>query len=114
MTTLRDAMANFIADYYYGTVERDIAVMDADAFLEAMLDFPESARLELVEKLTPWRPMVAAVQAAKRMRDDLSALELHGDGAHDDSCSICRAIEDFDAAFRDAGIHLAKNVTDPA
>lgn len=48
--------------------------------------------------------LMAAVQAAKRMRDDLSALELHGDGTHDDSCSICRAIVDFDDAFGAAGI----------
>lgn len=51
-----------------------------------------------------YEALMAAVQAAKQMRDDLSALELHGDGAHDDSCSICRAIVDFDAAFGAAGI----------
>ena len=60
MTTPRDAMADFIADYYYGEVTRETVLKDADAFLEAMLDFPESASLELAALLNPWRPIETA------------------------------------------------------
>jgi hypothetical protein len=58
---------------------------------------------EVLEKLNQHEALRAAAKAAKRMRD-LSALQLHGEGVHDDACSICRAIEDFDAALRAAGI----------
>lgn len=51
MTTPRDAIADFIDDYYYGEVTRETVLKDADAFLEAMMDFPESVHLALAAQL---------------------------------------------------------------
>ena len=60
MTTASDAIADFIADYYYGEVTRETVLKDADAFLEAMENFPEPIRLELAALLNPWRPIETA------------------------------------------------------
>lgn len=60
MTTLRDAMAYFIADYWYGDVSPETVLKDADAYLEAIDNFPEPVRQELAALLDPWRPIETA------------------------------------------------------
>ena len=55
VTTLRDAMAAFIADYWYGDISPETVLKDADAYLEAIDNFPEPVRLELAALLNPWR-----------------------------------------------------------
>lgn len=57
MTTARDVIADFISDYYYGSVAGEIVEKDTTALLNALLSAPESVRLELAAMLNPPWPI---------------------------------------------------------
>lgn len=60
MTTARNVIADFISDYYYGSVAGEIVEKDTTALLNALLSAPESVRLKLAVLLNPWRPISEA------------------------------------------------------
>lgn len=49
--TARNVIADFISDYYYGSVAGEIVEKDTTALLNALLSAPESVRLELAAML---------------------------------------------------------------
>lgn len=65
--TARDVIADFISDYYYGSVAGEIVEKDTTALLNALLSAPESVRLELTALLNPWRDMKTAPKDGTRI-----------------------------------------------